>query len=96
MCYYTGIKTQDARSLSQELQQYNRDQAVRLSKKGKSRRDIADIIGVSYSAVCNWIKAWKNSGRQATGKRSKEARKNLRIPKDSNGSSRKSSKAIAC
>lgn len=59
------MKKQDARSLSQEIQQYNRNQAVRLFKKGKTRRDIADILGVSYSAVCNWITAWRKGGKQA-------------------------------
>lgn len=59
------MKTQDARSLPREVQQYNRDQAVRLFKKGRSRRDIADILGVSYSAVCNWITAWRKDGKHA-------------------------------
>ena len=59
------MKKQDARSLSQEVQQSNRNQAVRLFKMGKSRKDIADIIGVSYSAVCNWITAWRAGGDEA-------------------------------
>ena len=59
------MKTHDGRSLSKEVQQYNRDQAVRLFKQGRTRRDIADIIGVSYSAVRNWITAWKSGGKQA-------------------------------
>jgi len=59
------MKKQDARSLSQEVQQYNRDQAVRLFKMGRARRDIAEIIGVSYSAVCKWIDAWKQGGKKA-------------------------------
>jgi len=59
------MKTKDARSLPQEVLQYNRDQAVRLFKKGRSRKDIADIIDVSYSAVCNWITAWRKGGKKA-------------------------------
>ncbi len=60
-----GVKTQDARALPQEVQQYNRDQAIRLFKKGRSRRDIADFIGVSYSAVGDWITAWRKDCKQA-------------------------------
>ncbi|SDP68948.1 IS630 family transposase [Desulforhopalus singaporensis] len=59
------MKKQDARKLSQEIQQYNRDQAIRLFKAGRKRKDIAKIIGVSYSAVCKWISIWEAGGRKA-------------------------------
>ena len=56
------MKNIDARKLSSEAQQHNRDQAIRLLGKGKSRRDIAEIIGVHYITVCNWIRRYEQGG----------------------------------
>ena len=57
------MKNIDARKLSSEAQQHNRDQAIRLLGKGKSRRDIAEIIGVHYITVCNWIRRYEQGGK---------------------------------
>jgi len=59
------MKTKDARNLPKEVQQHNRDQAIRLFKKKKSRKEIAAIVGVHYDVVCRWIRAWKKGGEKA-------------------------------
>jgi transposase len=59
------MKKHDARSLPKEVQQHNRNQAVRLFKQGKKRAEIAEIIGVHYVVVCDWIRAWKKGGSEA-------------------------------
>lgn len=74
------MKNNDARSLPKEVQQYNRDLAIRLFKDGKTRKDIAEIIGVNYVTVCDWIRAWNNGGDRALqlkkrGRGSQEQRK---------------------
>ncbi len=74
------MKKNDARSLPKEVQQYNRDLAIRLFKDGKTRKDIAEIIGVNYVTVCDWIRAWNNGGDSALqlkkrGRGSQEQRK---------------------
>ena len=74
------MKKHDARSLPREVQQYNRDLAIRLFQDGKTRTDIAEIVGVNYVTVCDWIKAWKKGGKKALqlqkrGRGSEEQRK---------------------
>ncbi|WP_143005563.1 helix-turn-helix domain-containing protein, partial [Desulforhopalus singaporensis] len=59
------MKTTDARNLPREVQQHNRDQAIRLFKAGKSRKEIAEIVSVHYDVVCRWIRAWKKGGNKA-------------------------------
>jgi transposase len=63
--YNTVMKKHDARSLPPEVQQYNRDLAIRLFQDGKTRKDIARIIGVNYVTVCDWIRAWRKGGENA-------------------------------
>lgn len=58
-------KQTDGRKLPQEIQQHNRDQAIRLFQDGKRRGEIAEIIQVHYDVVCRWIRAWKKGGKEA-------------------------------
>ena len=69
------MKKVDARSLSSEVQQHLRYQAIDLFNKGKSRSEIAEIVGVNYSTVLNWIRVWKASGEDALelGKRGRRS-----------------------
>lgn len=59
------MKNTDARNLPREVQQHNRNQAIRLFKSGKSRKEIAVIVQVHYDVVCRWIRAWKKGGDKA-------------------------------
>ena len=56
------MKKIDARKLSTEVQQHNREQAIRLFEQGMKRQFIAQTIGVHYVVICNWIRAWKQGG----------------------------------
>jgi transposase len=55
----------DARKLPSEVQQHNRNLAIRLFQEGKKRKEIASIVGVHYGVVCRWIQAWQQGGKQA-------------------------------
>ena len=59
------MKKTDARKLSSEVQQHNRDLAIRLFNQGQARKQIAEIVGVHYSVACRWIKAWLQGGEDA-------------------------------
>lgn len=59
------MKNTDARNLPKEVQQHNRNQAIRLFKNGKSRKEIAEIVQVHYDVVCRWVRAWKKGGDKA-------------------------------
>ena len=52
----------DTRKQSTEIQQHNRDQAIRLHLEGVKRADIARIIGIHTSTLGAWI-ALYNKGR---------------------------------
>lgn len=74
------MKKSDARKLAPEIQQHNRDLAIRLFQQGQKRVDIAEIVGVHYGVACRWIRAWKQGGDQAIklrrrGRRSEEQRR---------------------
>ena len=74
-----GMKHIDARKLSSEAQQHNRNQAVRMFEKGQSRRQIADHLDVHYGTVCNWIRRFEQGGKSGLelgqrGRRSGEDR----------------------
>lgn len=60
------MKITDARNHPKEVQQHNRNQAIRLLKNGKSRKEIAEIVQVYYDVVCRWIRAWKKGGDKAS------------------------------
>ena len=73
------MKTQDTRKLPTEVQQHNRDLAIRLFQQGDSREKIAEVIGVHYGTVCKWIRQWKAGGISALqiqerGRRSEDQR----------------------
>jgi len=55
----------DARKLPSEVQQHNRNLAIRLFQEGKKRKEIASIVGVHYGVICRWIQAWQQGGKQA-------------------------------
>lgn len=59
------MKKHDARNLPKEVQQHNRNQAIRFFCKGKKRAEIAEVIGVRYVVVCDWIRAWQQGGDEA-------------------------------
>jgi transposase len=59
------MKKIDARKLPKEVQQHNRDQAIRLFRQGITRKEIASIVGVHYVVVCGWIRAWQQGGQDA-------------------------------
>lgn len=59
------MKKHDSRKLPKEVLQHNRDQAIRLFREGTKRKDIASIIGVHYTVVCAWIRAWNTGGDAA-------------------------------
>jgi len=74
------MKHIDARKLSSEAQQHNRNQAIRMFKKGQNRRVIADNLDVHYGTVCNWIRRFEKDGESGLelgkrGRRSGEDRK---------------------
>lgn len=55
----------DKRRPKQEVLRQLREQAIRLRKKGWTYAAIAEAIGVSYCAVSNWCRAFKNGGEGA-------------------------------
>jgi len=59
------MKKHDARKLPKEVQQHNRNQAIRLFREGKKRKEIASIVQVHYDVVCGWIRAWNAGGEDA-------------------------------
>ncbi len=74
------MKHIDARKLSSDAQQHNRNQAIRMFNKGQSRRIIADNLDVHYGTVCNWIRRFEKGGELSLelgkrGRRSGEDRK---------------------
>mgnify|MGYP002725667715 CR=1 FL=1 len=52
----------DARSLSREAQQQLRNQAIRLRKSGRAYKEIAEVVGVHRSTVCEWWKCYEREG----------------------------------
>ena len=52
----------DARTLSPEVQQQLRNQAIRLRRSGRKHKEIAEIIGVYHTTVCKWCRAYKTGG----------------------------------
>jgi transposase len=59
------MKKQDARKLPKEVQQHNRNQAIRLFQAGRSRKEIAEAVGVHYVVVCRWLRSWQEGGKKA-------------------------------
>ena len=59
------MKKTDERKLTPEIQQHNRDLAIRLFQQGQKRAAITEIVGVHYGVTCRRIRAWKQGGEQA-------------------------------
>ena len=55
----------DARKLSTGAQQQLRYQAIRLRKQGQKYKEIAEIIGVQLTTVCQWWKLYECGGKKA-------------------------------
>ena len=58
------MKKIDARKRSTEVQQYIREQAIRLHLSGKNRGTIADIVGVHKTTVGEWITRYNKQGME--------------------------------
>jgi transposase len=70
----------DARKRSIEVQQHNREQAIRLYLDGISRAEIAKVIDVHYGTLAGWIRRYNQGGIEALqigsrGRRKGEGRK---------------------
>ncbi len=52
----------DARKRSTEVQQHNREQAIRLHHEGMSRIEIAKIVGVHYQTIGDWMRRYAKGG----------------------------------
>lgn len=61
----------DARTLSPEVQQQLRNQAIRLRKSGRKYKEIAEILGVHLTTACKWVKKHERGGQKGVilGKR---------------------------
>ena len=59
----------DTRTLKPEVQEQIRYQAVRLRKAGKKYKEIGELLGVSYSSVCEWYKTYEREGIKALRRR---------------------------
>jgi len=55
----------DARKLAPEVQQQLRNQAIRLRKSGRKYKEIAEIVGVHFTTVCEWCKRCEREGVKA-------------------------------
>ncbi len=55
MCYTMRMEKIDARKLSTDAQQQLRYQAIRLRKQGRKYKEIAEIIGVQLTTVCQMV-----------------------------------------
>jgi len=66
-----GMEHEDARKLSPAAQHERRRQVVRAFKRGRNRSQIAEEVGLSYTAVSNTLKRYAEAGMQglASGKR---------------------------
>lgn len=56
------MKRIDTRKLSQDALQQLRNQAIRLRKKGKTYKEISEVIDVHYSTICGWWKTYEKEG----------------------------------
>ena len=55
----------DARKQSTEVQQHNREQAIRLHSEGMKRKEICRIVGVHSSTLGSWIALYNKGGMEA-------------------------------
>ena len=59
------MKKIDARKLSAEVQEEKRKQAIRLYKKGKPYKEIANLVEVHFETIGKWVRAYRIGGAQA-------------------------------
>lgn len=59
------MKLQDARTISGEQLYERRKQCIALFKKGMSRIEIGEIVGVRRDVAGQWIKKWQEGGLKA-------------------------------
>ena len=57
-----GMRERDARKLDQTTQAELRRQAVRLRKSGKSRAEVAGLLGVHVKTITRWTGEHKKRG----------------------------------
>ena len=55
----------DARKLSSEVQEEKRKQAIRLHKKGKRYKEIAELVEVHFETIGKWVRAYRSEGIKA-------------------------------
>ena len=60
--YNSGMKIEDARTLSPSAQEEKRKLAIKLWKKGELIKAIAEIVGVSFQAVSGWVNRYQREG----------------------------------
>ena len=53
---------EDTRKLSPSAQEEKRKLAIKLWQKGKTQKDIADLVGVAPQTVSGWVKRYKTEG----------------------------------
>jgi transposase len=78
------MEREDARKLSSAEQHERRRQVIRAHKRGRSRRQIADHVGLSYTAVVNTIKRYESLGMPglASGKRGRPVGSSRKLSDD--------------
>lgn len=59
----------DTRTLNQDAQEEIRRQAIRLVERGRSKAEVADLLGVGRSTVSRWCSRFKQGGWSALRKR---------------------------
>ena len=52
------------RRKEKNVQMKNKFDAICLLMKGRSQKDVAEIIGVSRRTICNWRRRWDESGKE--------------------------------
>jgi transposase len=63
------VDEKDTRTLNQDAQEEIRRQAMRLVGSGKSKTEVADLLGVGRSTVSRWFSRYKDGGWAALRKR---------------------------
>ena len=69
MSLHKRVDEKDTRTLNQDAQEEIRRQAMRLVGNGKSKTEVADLLGVGRSTVSRWFSRYKDGGWAALRKR---------------------------
>jgi hypothetical protein len=92
VCYYEGMEEKSnpkhTRRIDRDLLVERRKEAIELYNHGWSQYQVAKHIGVSFEAVSNWVKQYKEGGinslnslgRPGPKKGSKNTRKSHHVP----------------